>query len=102
MSLAYSRNFRKAHAAGAWYTREKMLENEFGSDSQTYFAVFLFFCFAFFFFLVFCLFRVAPTAYGGSQARGPIIAVATGLHHSYSNTRSSSHDGNPCFISKSV
>ena len=27
-----------------------------------------FFCF--FFFLVFCLFRVAPTAYGGSQARG--------------------------------
>ena len=27
-------------------------------------------------------------AYGGSQARGPIGAVATGLHHSHSNARS--------------
>ena len=32
---------------------------------------------------VFCLFRFA--AYGGSQARGPIGAVAAGLHHSHSN-----------------
>ena len=31
----------------------------------------------FFFFLSFCLFRVIPMAYGGSQARGPIGAVAT-------------------------
>ena len=38
--------------------------------------------------LVFCLFRAIPTAYGGSQARGPIGAVATGLHHSHSNARS--------------
>ena len=30
----------------------------------------------------------APTAYGGSQARGPIRAVAAGLHHSHSNARS--------------
>ena len=30
-----------------------------------------------FFFLSFCLFRAAPVAYGGSQARGPIRAVAT-------------------------
>ena len=36
----------------------------------------------------FCLFRAAPTAYGGSQARGPIGAVAAGLHHSYSNVES--------------
>ena len=28
------------------------------------------------------LFRAAPTAYGGSQARGLIRAVAAGLHHS--------------------
>ena len=28
------------------------------------------------------------SAYGGSQARGPIGAVAAGLHHSHSNTRS--------------
>ena len=35
---------------------------------------------------IFCLFRATPTAYGGSQARGLIGAVATGLH--YSNTGS--------------
>ena len=30
----------------------------------------------------FFLFRDASTAYGGSQARGPIGAVTAGLHHS--------------------
>ena len=30
----------------------------------------------------------APTAYGGSQARGPIGAVATGLRQSHSNAGS--------------
>ena len=40
------------------------------------------------FFFSFCLFRATPTAYGGSQAMGPIGAVATGLHHSHSNARS--------------
>ena len=30
----------------------------------------------------------APAAYGGSQARGLIGAVATGLHHSHSNAGS--------------
>ena len=45
--------------------------------------------FVFFFFLgLFCLFRTAPTAHGGSQARGLIRAIATGLHHSHSNVRS--------------
>ena len=34
---------------------------------------------------IFDLSRAAPTAYGGSQARGLIGAVATGLHHSHSN-----------------
>ena len=40
----------------------------------------------FFFFLsfVFCVFRASPVAYGGSQARGWIGAVATGLHHRHS------------------
>ena len=32
-----------------------------------------------------------PVAYGGSQARGPITAVATGLHHSHSNVGSKPH-----------
>ena len=35
-----------------------------------------------FFFFVFLLFRATPTVYGGSQASGPIGAVATSLHHS--------------------
>ena len=42
--------------------------------------------FSFLFFV--CIFMVAPVAYGGSQARGQIGAVAIGLHHSHSNTRS--------------
>ena len=39
-------------------------------------------------YVVFCLFRAAPAAYGGSQARGPIRATAAGLHHSHSNVGS--------------
>ena len=35
-----------------------------------------------------CLFRAASTAYGSSQARGQIRAVAANLRHSYSNSRS--------------
>ena len=30
-------------------------------------------------------------AYGGSQARGPIEAVAAGLHHGHSNAGSEPH-----------
>ena len=42
--------------------------------------------FFFFFFLVFLPFsRAALTAYGGSQARGQIRAVAASLHQSHSN-----------------
>ena len=32
-----------------------------------------------------CLFRAAPAAHGGFQARGPIGAVAASLCHSHSN-----------------
>ena len=35
-----------------------------------------------------CLLRATPTAYGGSQARGLIGAVAASLCHSHSNVRS--------------
>ena len=35
-------------------------------------------------FFSFSLFRATPTAYGGSQARGPIGATAAGLFHSHS------------------
>ena len=41
-----------------------------------------------FFFWSFCLSRASPMAYGGSQARGPIGAIAAGLHQSHSNARS--------------
>ena len=39
-------------------------------------------------FLAFVFSRAAPAAYGGSQVRGPIGAVASSLHHSHSNSRS--------------
>ena len=51
-------------------------------------------CLGFFFFFCLLSFVVvvvvaiswaAPAAYGGSQARGPIGAVATGLHQSHSS-----------------
>ena len=35
--------------------------------------------FLFYLFFLFAIFWAAPVAYGGSQARGPIVAVATGL-----------------------
>ena len=38
-----------------------------------------------------CLFRVAPVAYGSSQARGQNGAAAAGLHHSHSNAGSEQH-----------
>ena len=44
----------------------------------------------FFFFLVFCLFRAASVPYGGSQARGPIRAIATSLCHSHSHSNARS------------
>jgi len=51
--------------------------------------VFLFVCFSLFF--CFVIFRAAATAYGGSQARGRIGALAVGLHHSRSNAGSKPH-----------
>ena len=39
----------------------------------------------FFFFFFGLFYRAAPEAYGGSQPRGQIGAVAAGLHHSHSN-----------------
>ena len=43
-------------------------------------------CISFFYFFAFS--RAAPTAYGGSQARVLIRAVAAGLHKSHSNAGS--------------
>ena len=44
--------------------------------------------------MIICIFAIswaAPAAYGGSQARGLIRAVATSLRHSYSNVESEPH-----------
>ena len=45
----------------------------------------------FFFFCLFTFFRAAPAAYGDSQARGLIGAVAAGLRQSHSNAGSELH-----------
>ena len=47
--------------------------------------------FSFFFFCLFAISWAAPKAYGGSQAKGPIRAIATGLRHRHSNTRFEPH-----------
>ena len=51
---------------------------------------FLFYLVGFCLFVCFCLFRAAAVAYGGSQDRGQIGAVASGLHHSHSNSNARS------------
>ena len=48
-------------------------------------------CHSFFFFCLFDLSRAAPAAYGGSQARGLIGAVAASLCQSHSNAISEPH-----------
>ena len=47
--------------------------------------------FFFFFFLSFVFSRAAPTAFGSSQDRGLIRAVAAGLCQSHRNARSKPH-----------
>ena len=44
------------------------------------------FIFNFYLFVYFALFRAAPTAYGGFQARGLMGAIAAGLRHSHSHS----------------
>ena len=53
--------------------------------------MFFVFFLSFVFFVVVVIVAISwatPAAYGGSQARGPIGAVATGLHQSHSNVGS--------------
>ena len=47
--------------------------------------------FFFFFFFFFVFFRSTPVAYGSSQARGPVGAVAANLHHSHRKVGSKLH-----------
>ena len=45
----------------------------------------------FFLKIIFGFFLATPMAYGCSQARDRMGAVATGLHHGYSHARSKTH-----------
>ena len=75
------------------------LTSNFSLDSSSYHSIlfFLIVSVSYFFIYFFCLFfffaisRATPAAYGGSQARGGIRAVASGLHQSHSNTGSKPH-----------
>ena len=58
--------------------------------SKEYFIFILFYVCMYVCMYLFCPFKATPAAYGGSQARGLIGAVVTGLHHSHSNSRSES------------
>ena len=58
--------------------------------SQTFTLSFLvgFLEFQVLYLFIYCIFRVAPVAYGNSQAGGQIVAAATGLGHSHSDSGS--------------
>ena len=60
--------------------------NEFISSLSTFFNLFYLLIYLFWSFLYFS--RAALAAYGGSQTRGLIEAVATGLRQSHSNVGS--------------
>ena len=67
------------HAVGVGKKKNNNNKDAFRSLSLSLF---------FFFFFFFGIFRALSIAYGGSQARGQIGTVATGLHRSHSNARS--------------
>ena len=72
------------------YELEIMLGSQCFSINSAYkLSVYLLVAF-FFFFLVFLSFLGAPPACGGSQARGLIGAIASGLHHSHSHSNARS------------
>ena len=65
--------------------------NRFDVISHCFFLIFFFLEIFFFYLFIFCFFFIslaAPAACGGSQARGRIGAVATGLLQSHSNAGS--------------
>ena len=67
----------------------------FGQRIYIYMCVCVCVCVCLFFFFVFCPFRAAPTAYVGSQARGPMVAIAGSLRHSHGNAGSLTHWARP-------
>ena len=79
-----SRNGKSGHFCcipNLWKIAIFTIRHEFDIDILSFFS----------FFFLFCLFQAASVAYGGSQAKGLIGAVAAGLHQSHSNARSEPH-----------
>ena len=61
------------------FSSKRFIVSGFTFRSLIYFEFFFFFC------PFFAISWAAPSAYGGSHARGQIRAIATGLHQSHSN-----------------
>ena len=80
---------------GFVYDRKSKSLAHFSTDRkgiQKYNTFYLFiFCLLSFVVVVVAISWAAPAAYGGSQARGLIGAVATGLRQSHSNSGSEPH-----------
>ena len=60
-------------------------------DESQFLSFLSFFYLFIYFFCLFAFSRAASMAYGGSQARGRIGAVAAGLHQGHSNSGSEPH-----------
>ena len=71
------------------YNPTIMLFGVYPKELKFYFILFYSILFYLSYFI--CLLRAAPAAYGVSQARGPIQAVAASLCHSHSNARPKRH-----------
>ena len=81
-------------------TRVALKNNNDNKNKLIFFqkvVFFSFFSFPFlsFFFFFFFIFRAAPIAYGGSQAKGSNWSCSYSLHHSHSNARSLTHRVRP-------
>ena len=70
----------------AWHFSKRTHTLHGGARTLSFFLSFFFF-----FFVLLPFLGLLPVAYGGSQARGRIRAVATRLHHSNSNVGSELH-----------
>ena len=66
-------------------------QSKYSQDLKSALKDFIFILFYFIFFVFLRFSGAAPAAYGGSQAGGPIRAVAAGLHQSHSNLGSETH-----------
>ena len=78
MCLSLSTRFHAQETAEEWVPGRRPGRQHLGNHNYSSSLVTAFF-------FLFLLFRAAPEAYGSSQARGRIRAVAASLHHSHSN-----------------